>query len=371
MNLVHQARTLLRRADPLFLACVVVPGLLAALYFGILASEVYVSESRFVIRSPDKKVETGVEALLKSGRLGAAGDEAYAVKSYILSRDALAAVNKNGAYEKAYRNGWFNAFDHFPGLSLDDSTEHLFRYYLAHVRFDAENSGSIDTLTVRAFTPRDAQRINAQLLDLGEDLVNRLNERGRTGLLRDAQREVDEARRNALSAASSLSSYRNNRGVLDPEKQAQVQIQMISKLQSDLIEARNQRDQMRAVAPQSPQLDAMNARISGLESQIGQQTGQVAGQQNSLAASGPSYQRLAIASQVADRQLASALSSLEDARQDARRKHVYIARIAEPSLPDEAVEPRRLRGFISTVLVGLVIYGCLRMLIAGMLEHRD
>ncbi|OYX92442.1 MAG: hypothetical protein B7Y74_12115, partial [Novosphingobium sp. 35-62-5] len=38
-----------------FLLAVILPTLLATLYFGFIASDVYISESRFVIKSPDQK----------------------------------------------------------------------------------------------------------------------------------------------------------------------------------------------------------------------------------------------------------------------------------------------------------------------------
>ena len=49
----------------LFLFTVALPTALAVLYFGVVASDVYISESRFVVRSPDRQAATGLGALLK------------------------------------------------------------------------------------------------------------------------------------------------------------------------------------------------------------------------------------------------------------------------------------------------------------------
>ena len=38
-----------------FLLMVALPTLLAALYYGLIASDIFISESRFVIKSPDQK----------------------------------------------------------------------------------------------------------------------------------------------------------------------------------------------------------------------------------------------------------------------------------------------------------------------------
>ena len=83
------------------------------------------------------------------------------------------------------------------------------------------------------------------------------------------------------------------------------------------------------------------------------------------------FQELQVASQFAEQQLAVALSSLQEARADARRKQAYIDRVAEPSLPDYATAPRRLRGIMATLLLGLLAWGILSMLVVGIREHRD
>lgn len=41
------------KVNRLFLACVVAPTLLSSVYYGLIASDVYVSESRFVVRAPE------------------------------------------------------------------------------------------------------------------------------------------------------------------------------------------------------------------------------------------------------------------------------------------------------------------------------
>src|SRR5947209_15562286 len=59
----------------LFLLTVVVPTVAAIMYYGFLASDIYVSESKFVIRSPDKPAATGLGVILRSAGFANAGDE--------------------------------------------------------------------------------------------------------------------------------------------------------------------------------------------------------------------------------------------------------------------------------------------------------
>jgi len=50
---------------------------------------------------------------------------------------------------------------------------------------------------------------------------------------------------------------------------------------------------------------------------------------------------------------------------------VYLERIAQPSKPDIAMEPRCLRSIFATLMLGLLAWGVLGMLIAGVREHQD
>jgi capsular polysaccharide transport system permease protein len=146
---------------------------------------------------------------------------------------------------------------------------------------------------------------------------------------------------------------------------------MISKLQDELIASRNQLLQLRAFAPANPQIPVLRTKIAGLAHDIDVELNKVAGSSRSLSAAAAQYQRLQLESQVADKQLAAAISSLEDARNEARRKQAYVERIEQPNLPDSAEEPRRLRGIFAAFVFGLIAYGIISMLLAGIREHHD
>jgi capsular polysaccharide transport system permease protein len=355
----------------LFIGTVLIPTSIAIIYFGFLASDVYISESRFVVRSPDKPSTSGLGILLKSAGFSSAGEEIFAAQDYVLSRDALGAVNKDGAFARAYGVPAISTFDRFNSLGSGDTFEDLYKYYQKKVKVDHETTSSITTLTVRAYSPKDAQRFNEQLLEMAEATVNRLNQRGRQDLIRFATAEVNDAKEKARGAALALSAYRNREGVVDPEKQATVQLQMISKLQDELIANKTQLLQLRAFTPDNPQIEVLDAKVKGLSREIDEQLGKVAGDRKSLAVTAAQYQRLVLESQFADKQLAGAMASLQDALNEARRKQAYVERIVQPNLPDDPLEPRRLRGIVATFILGLVAWGILSMLLAGIREHQD
>lgn len=369
LNMFNTSRLKATSKNGLLILTVILPMIVSLLYYGFLASDVYVSESKFVVRSPEKPAASGIGVILKSAGFTNAGDEVYAAQSFAASRDALKAINRNDAFEQAYTRPGIFTLDRFNPLGWGGSFEDLYKYFGKKVRLQNDSSTSITTLTVRAYEGEDARRFNEKLLQLSEATVNRLNERGRKDLVSYADREVAEAKAKAQSAAMALATYRNESGVVDPEKQAEVQMQMVSKLQDSLIAAKSELAQLQRYTPLNPRIPVVRTQLASIQKEINAQMGQVAGNRRSLAAGAARYQRLLLDTQFADKQLGAALGSLETARNESQRKQAYVERIVQPNLPDAAVEPRRLRGILATLVLGLLAYGILRMLLAGVREH--
>lgn len=353
----------------LFWLTVVLPTLIAIVYYGFIAADVYISESRFVVRSPERQTASPLGMLLKGTGFTRSQDDSYTVQDFILSRDAMRALDEKLNLRSAFGKG--DLFSRFPGLDWDDSFENMHRYYQKMVGVQLDPVSSIATVTVRAFSAEEAQKINQYLIEMSETLVNQLNERGRQDMIRFAANEVAEAEKKARDAALALARYRNEKGVIDPEKQSTIPLQQIAKLQDELIATKAQLAQLQMLTRDNPQIPVLKQRIQMLESEIELESARVAGSGRSLASKAAEFQRLALDKEFADKQLASALVSLEQARNEARRQQLYLERIAQPNLPDAAMEPRRLRNILAVFVLGLIAWGVLSMLIAGIREHQD
>jgi capsular polysaccharide transport system permease protein len=367
----HELIARIKGMNWLFLLTVVVPTFLSVIYFGLIASDVYISESRFIVRSPDQQTASPFGMLLKSTGFSSEQDDAYSVQDFMLSRDALQSLNEKLGIGKAFASNDVDIFSRFAGLDLDNSFEALHIYYQKKVEIQIDELSSIATLTVRSFTAEDAFRINQQLLEMGEALVNQLNELGRQDMIRFASGEVRNAENKAKAAALALSNYRNQKGVIDPEGQATIHLEQIVKLQDELIATQALLTQLQTFAKNNPQIPSLQLRAKILQKEIDAETTRVVGGNRSLAKKAAEYQRFALEREFADKQLGSALASLEQARNDAQRKQLYLERIVQSSKPDMAMEPRRARSILATFVLGLVVWGVLTMLFAGVREHQD
>jgi ABC-2 type transport system permease protein/capsular polysaccharide transport system permease protein len=224
---------------------------------------------------------------------------------------------------------------------------------------------------VRAYTPKQAQTINARLVEQSEALVNSLSRRAQKDMIAIAEREVEEAALKARAAAVELAKYRNTSGIVDPVQESEVGLQMISKLQDELIAAQTRLRQLQTYTPDASQIPFLKTQVRDLQREIDETRANLTGGRSSLSSALTRYQELQVESDFAEKQLAVTRASLQDARAEARRKQAYLEQIAAPSLPDYAEEPRRIRSIFAAIALGLLAWGVLSMLAIGVREHRD
>lgn len=360
-----------KRFNWIFWLTVVIPTTIAILYYGVIASDVYISESRFVVRNPQRQMQTGLSALLSGSGFTRSQDDTYSVHDFVLSRDALTELDQQLAVRKAFSAADHDVVNRFPGLDWDDSFEAFYRYYKKQVAIDYDTASSITTLRVRAFAPDLSQKINDNLLKMGERLVNNLNDRSRQDLIKTAQQEVDVAEEKIKTAATALAGYRNTQTIFDPDRQSALQLQGVARLQEELLSTQAQLDQIRRVSPNNPQVASLASRVENLKKTIANEIAKVAGGGGSLTSKSAAYERLQLDKMFAEKQLAAAMTALETARGEAQRKQLYLERLVQPNLPDKAVEPRRIRSIVMVLALGLVAWGVLSLLLASVREHAD
>jgi capsular polysaccharide transport system permease protein len=357
----------------LFVLMVVAPTLGAILYYGLIASDVYVSESRFLVRSPQHQAPSGFvgELLQSTGLTPHSQDDTYSVRDYILSRDALRELDHELDMRKSFSNTDVDLFDRFPGLGWNRSFEKFYLYYTKHVGVEYDPVSSISILTVRAFTAEDAYRINHSLLDMSERLVNTLNDRSRRDLISFADNEVKIASDKAKDAALALLSYRSSQAVFEPDRQAAIQLEGVAKIEQELVTTETELAQLKKLSPDNPQIGALNNRAAALRDAISSEASKVTSARGSFSARAPNFERLALDVEFADKQLGVALVELESARSEALQKQLYLETLVQPNLPDKAMQPRRFRSMFTVLILSIVGWAVASILIASVREHGD
>ena len=353
------------------LVVVALPTLLAAVYFLLIASPRYVSEARFIVRAAAQPQPSSVGVALQGVGLSPVQTDAFAVHDWMRSRDAVTELSARANLEEVLGAPGADPFSRWPRPGEGRTTEGLHRAFRRFVSVGYDSTTGISVLRVEAYDPEDSRRLAEALLQGGERLVNRLNERAAADAVAEGARAVDEAETRLAAVQGRLTAFRNRERFIDPQGAAEAGTQLITALSTQLATLRADRAQLAAEAPQSPQLPSLDGRIAALSRQIAAERAKIAGEADSLAPRVSAYEDLVLERQFADRQLAEATTALVEARQEARRQALYLERVVGPGLPDEATRPRRWRAVLIVFVGALMIWAIGRLLVAGLREHRQ
>ncbi|MBN9142678.1 MULTISPECIES: capsule biosynthesis protein [unclassified Novosphingobium] len=353
-----------------FFLFVIVPVLLSCLYYGLIASDVYVSESRFVIKAPDQKHSqvSSLANLIQTTGLSSGQEQANEVLDFVRSRDALANLERKVDIRRRYGNGG-DVLSRFPSALTGDSFEYLYKYYANMVDADIDTQTGTAVVKVKAFTADDAFQINQALLGMSEDMVNRLNARAQERGIAEAEHQVAIATERTRKVTAQLTAYRNQSALIDPGKQAVGVIEIANQMVAQRAALQAQLETMQRETPRNPAIPALANRVAALSGQIAQQNGQVVGGSSTIASKLGNYEGLLVEQKFANESLTAANAGLVQARAEAQKQQFYLERVVEPNRPDTALLPHRLLSILTVAACALCLYFIGWMLMIGILEH--
>lgn len=352
-----------------FMALVVAPSLLVAIYFGLIAADRFETEARFVVKTAGEKPTTSAALanLLQAEGVSRGTEHTEEVIAFVKSRDALDGLNRVIDMRRVFGAG--DVFSRYPHPFGRERFEALYRFYTHMVSASIDAETGMAVLKVEAFSPDDALAINRNLLDQSEALVNRLNTRAQAQAITEAQAQVDIAEARVSRARAALAAYRNSSELLDPTTQGKDVIAVSSQLVADRAALQAQLDLMRRVAPANPAIPAIQSRIGALSAQIAAQDSQATGGGGAIAGKLTTYEKLDLEQTFAAQMLNTANTNLTNAQADAAKQQFYLERVVEPVRPDLADLPHRLSIILITAAVLSLLYFIGWMLVVGVAEH--
>lgn len=357
--------------NPWFLAGVVLPVLASALYFFLIASDEFVSESRFVIKAPNQRggqVSTFANLIQTTG-LSAGQEQADQVIDFVRSRSALQKLAIQMPLKTVYGGAGIDSLSAFPRLWEQDAFEDLYDYYRTKVNIARDTDTGLVVLRTRAFTPADARQVNERLLRQSEALVNELNERARRRAIAEAEGRVVEAEARVARARRALAAYRNRAELVDPLKQAGGVVEIANRLITERAALEAQLSTLQRLTPDHPSIPALRQRITSLTTEIDRQTARIVGGPATISGKLPGYEALALEQEFAAQLLVLTRSSLEQARTDALKQQFYLERVVNPNQPDLPEYPHAWRNVLTILGFALCLYFIIWMFVVGILEH--
>ncbi|SDG72834.1 hypothetical protein [Bosea robiniae] len=346
---------------------VVLPILCGVFYFGLIAADRYVSQSEFIVRNTESPGGGRLASMISaqagaaSSTSGGAGDsDSQVVVTFMKSQDGMSAIDESLNLRKVFSRGEADFWAVYPGPFRGDSEYRLKQYFSRMVNVDYDPMTGVVKLTTEAFRPEDARAISEHLLSRAEALVNRMDTRTRQDAIRAASDQVAAAHKEIVEAQANLTAFRLREKMMDPVAMSGVVIKTITELATQSVALKAQLSDLTKTAPASNQGAVLRSQIAAIDEQVAVQQRKLAGPDGSMTPALAEYQQLSLQREFADRIYTAALEQAETARLQASRQHVFIERISGPTLPDYAIEPRRLLLIALVVIIALSLFGIVR-----------
>ena len=354
-----------------WLLLVIVPTVLAFIYFLLLASPMYVSNASFAIRSANASSSSGMDiasVFLKTS--GSTGNDTYILNDYIQSLDIAQDIDRELGIVAHYSS---HDHDIISRLWSHPTQNELARYWRWAVVPQLNVDTGIISLEVKAYTPQMAQQITEAVLSRSEALVNAMNKRAQSDAVALASKEVQRAEERVRNAQSSMREFRDAHNLIDPKVTAEGLQGLVTGLEAEATTLRTQISEARSyMKADAPLIKSLTQRLAAVEKQLDEEKLRVAGQNstqgnlNSLVAA---YEDLTIEAEFAQKQLVSAMTSLEQARIQQMAQSRYVVAYQQPTLPDESLYPRPFL-FTLYVFAGLLLLmGIVSLVWASIREH--
>jgi len=351
------------------LTVVGIPTLLASVYYGIFASDIYVSEAKFAVRAvKGATTSTGLSALLAGSAPSSGGQDSLVVMEYANSHDMLAGLQREVDVLGHYTS---SEIDWISRLSKSSTDKEKLDYFAEHVLLHRDLLSDVITLRVRAFDPDMAHAIALRTIEVNEQIINTLSNRMEEDAVTSARHELDNAETRLRDANTAMASFRSEHDSFSPLEESTALFGRVAEIESRLTDLRAQLTEKRAfMRESSAEIKSLKNRTNALERQLVIEKSRATGNgDQALGGLMTEYQPLVLEEEMARQQYASTLATLELARVDAIKKKQYLVTFVPPSLPNEASQPRRLRQVVIVMVYSFLAYLIFGLLWAALKEH--
>jgi capsular polysaccharide transport system permease protein len=350
-----------------FIAFVLLPIAIVAVYLFTIAADQYVSEFRFSLNSIDPPRLDPLSLLAGNVNHSPAASESQIVVQYMTSRAIIDQLDPTLDLRRMFSPP---EADWWSRLPRPTSIEALVQYWRGQVDPFYDPANGTVVVRVRAFTPAEALQLAQAIVTASEQLVNDLSSRARRDALRNGESEVTHAETRLKATLAEIRAFRDREGLIDPGKTAEATGTIAARLRDETgPQQRRPRDPeklhaRRCTIGQGAQGAHPIAR--GVARDL---TDRDPNRDDTLSRQLGSYEQLESERRFAEAAYQHALHGLDQARANADRQQVYIASFVPPSLPEEALYPRRWRSLAVVALIAFAVWAIGGLAVQSIRDH--
>jgi len=342
---------------------------IAVFYFGLIASDRYVSRAQLVIKQADQ-IKMLPDALSMLGIGGSNHEDVLLTQDYLQSPDLLAKLDKELGLKAHYQS---NKVDFFSRLPSDVSQEEFIKYYRNHLTLRLDDTSGVLTIEFQAFDPAYGQRVVNLMLKESEGFINKLGHQVALEQLSFVEKEVDRAYQRVQDEKAKVLDFQNSHHLLSPETTSSARLGVVSQIEGELAQQQARLKQLRSYMKETaPAVVSVQARVNALNQQLEQEKARLTGlDKDAMNEVTAQYIDVQTQATLAADLYKTGLISLEQARVEAYRKLKHLLIVSQPTLAQDAEYPRRLYNLTTIGVLLCLLYGLIVMGLATLREHQD
>jgi capsular polysaccharide transport system permease protein len=348
---------------------VLLPTLLAGLYYYLIATPLYASKSEFVIQQSEAQGIGGLGGLF-SGTQFATSQDSIAVQGYLQSREAMLRLDQDQQFRAAFSRPEIDAIQR---LAADASMETAYKAYQRHVKISYDPTDGVIRMEVIAPNPQLATRFSRALIGYAEEQIDHLTQRMRADQMEGAQQSHESAEAKMLASQRRLVGLQEKFKVMSSETELSLLTAQIGHLEGQLSQDRLSLIQMQSnPQPNAARMEPLKRRIDALESEIAILRARMTSEDAAGISLASVQGELALAQADAQTRqvlLAQSLEQLETARIEANRQVRYLSLSVSPIIPDAPSYPRAFENTAVAFLIFAGIYLMISMTVAILREQ--
>lgn len=341
----------------------------STLYWGVIASDRYVSEANVVVDRTELAAGPSTDF---ASLLGAkSGHDLLLLREHLLSTDMLVKLDDKLDLRTHYSDRDQDVFSRMWSPKM--SREWFHRHYLSRVSVEYDDFSGVLRIKAQAYSPEKAQAVASMLVEEGERFMNDMGHRLAREQVSFLERQVEQMSERVLRTRQAVVAFQNSKGLASPQGAAEALGRIAAEMESQLAELKTRREVMRAyLSPTAPDVVQLNYQIQALEKQRSQELARLASPAgNTLNKVVEEHQRLQLEAEFAQKVYQTALTALERGRIEATRTLKKVSVVQAPGLPQYPLEPRRLYNIALFALATLVLAGVFRLFAAIIRDHKD
>ncbi len=253
-----------RRAVLGFVLAVVLPTLLAAAYYGIVAADRYVTEFRYSVRG-GAIMPGGEGGGVHGGAALVFAADSFVLENYLRSLAAIADLEEALPLRRMLAQ---DGGDFVRRFDPSAPVEELLPFWRAAVapRFDVFTG--ITTVEVALFSPEDSNAVAQALVLQLRRIVDGLSAEARNEMLAYVQREFERAAADLDAVRERIEAFRRANQIITPTEQVAIGADIIAALSARLSANRVELRTLRQQTPNSPRIAALDRENRSLEDQL-------------------------------------------------------------------------------------------------------